>query len=154
MAKKLATCESDLEKAEERADVGETKILELEEELRVVANNLKSLEVAEEKANQREKTYKEQIKTLTAKLKQAEARAEFAEKSVLKLQKEVIHMISNEQCHRFTIQSKLAMQIQPFQTLTQCAQVDRLEDELVSEQEKFKAITEELEQTFAEMSGY
>merc|ERR1712190_682839 len=79
VAKKLATCESDLEKAEERADVGETKILELEEELRVVANNLKSLEVAEEKANQREKTYKEQIKTLSAKLKQAEARAEFAE---------------------------------------------------------------------------
>merc|ERR1712156_737894 len=78
VAKKLATCESELEKAEERADVGETKILELEEELRVVANNLKSLEVAEEKANQREKTYKEQIKTLTAKLKQAEARAEAA----------------------------------------------------------------------------
>merc|ERR1712181_11281 len=119
-AKKVATCESELEKAEERADVGETKILELEEELRVVANNLKSLEVAEEKANQREKTYKEQIKTLTAKLKQAEARAEFAEKSVLKLQKEV----------------------------------DRLEDELVAEQEKHKAITEELEQTFAEISGY
>merc|ERR1711900_147874 len=103
-----------------RADVGETKILELEEELRVVANNLKSLEVAEEKANQREQSYKEQIKTLTARLKQAEARAEFAEKSVQKLQKEV----------------------------------DRLEDELVGEQEKFKAITEELEQTFAEMSGY
>ena len=34
------------------------------------------------------------------------------------------------------------------------AQVDRLEDELMSEQEKYKAITEELEQTFAEMSGY
>merc|ERR1712032_1457228 len=50
VAKKLATYESELEKAEERADVGETKILELEEELRVVANNLKSLEVAEEKA--------------------------------------------------------------------------------------------------------
>ena len=33
-------------------------------------------------------------------------------------------------------------------------QVDRLEDELASEQEKLKAITEELEQTFAEMSGY
>ena len=47
------------------------------------------LQVAEEKANQREKTYKEQIKTLSAKLKQAEARAEFAEKSVQKLQKEV-----------------------------------------------------------------
>ena len=46
-------------------------------------------QVAEEKANQREQSYKEQIKTLTAKLKQAEARAEFAEKSVQKLQKEV-----------------------------------------------------------------
>merc|ERR1712080_626324 len=89
VAKKLAQCEADLEEAEERAEVGETKIVELEEELRVVANNLKSLEVAEEKANQREKTYKEQIKSLTAKLKQAEARAEFAEKSVQKLQKEV-----------------------------------------------------------------
>merc|ERR1712110_743524 len=104
VAKKLANCESDLEKAEERADAGETKILE----------------VAEEKANAREKAYKEQIKALTTKLKQAEARAEFADKSVAKLQKEV----------------------------------DRLEDELVAEQEKYKAITEELEMTFAEMSGY
>merc|ERR1712179_105538 len=34
------------EKTEERAETGETKIVELEEELRVVANNLKSLEVA------------------------------------------------------------------------------------------------------------
>ena len=33
-------------------------------------------------------------------------------------------------------------------------QVDRLEDELAAEQEKYKAITEELEATFAEMSGY
>merc|ERR1712013_697362 len=54
------------------------------------------------------------------KLKQSETRAEFAERSVGKLQKEV----------------------------------DRLEDELLGEQDKFKAITEELDQTFAEMSGY
>merc|ERR1711970_935002 len=54
----------------ERAETGEIKIIELEEELRVVANNLKSLEVSEEKANQRESSYKEQIKTLTTKLKQ------------------------------------------------------------------------------------
>ena len=33
-------------------------------------------------------------------------------------------------------------------------QVDRLEDELAAEQEKYKSITEELEATFAEMSGY
>merc|ERR1712098_146817 len=76
-------------RAEERAEIGEIKIIELEEELRVVANNLKSLEVSEEKANQREASNKEQIKSLIAKLKQAEARAEFAERSVQKLQKEV-----------------------------------------------------------------
>merc|ERR1712158_97287 len=53
-------------------------------------------------------------------LEEAETRSEFAERSVVKLQKEV----------------------------------DRLEDELVNEQDKFKAITEELDATFAEMSGY
>ena len=51
-AKKLATVEGDLDRAEERADTSEHKIIELEEELRVVGNNLKSLEVSEEKANQ------------------------------------------------------------------------------------------------------
>merc|ERR1719238_2019158 len=46
--KKLVQTEADLERTEERAEVGEIKIVELEEELRVVANNLKSLEVSEE----------------------------------------------------------------------------------------------------------
>ena len=41
-----------------------------------------------------------------------------------------------------------------FSPIWSTSQVDRLEDELISEQEKFKAINEELEQTFAEMSGY
>merc|ERR1719378_732202 len=61
--------EADLDRAEERADTSEHKIIELEEELRVVGNNLKSLEVSEEKANQREEAYKEQIKTLTTRMK-------------------------------------------------------------------------------------
>merc|ERR1712115_245298 len=114
--KKMMETERNLEVSDERASVGEFKIIELE----VVANNLRSLEVSEDKANKRESHYKEEIKRLTVKLKQSETRSEFAERSVLKLQKEV----------------------------------DRLEDELLGEQEKFKAITEELDQTFAEMSGY
>jgi len=40
-------------------------------------------------ASQKEETYSEQIRLLTAKHKEAEARAEFAERSVQKLQKEV-----------------------------------------------------------------
>ena len=51
VARKLAMVEADLERAEERAETGESKIVELEEELRVVGNNLKSLEVSEEKVN-------------------------------------------------------------------------------------------------------
>ena len=47
-----------------------SKIVELEEELRVVGNNLKSLEVSEEKALQREDSYEEQIRTLSARLKE------------------------------------------------------------------------------------
>ena len=138
MSKKLQAIEADLERAEERGEMGETKIMELEEELKVVANNLKSLEVSEEKANQREIANKEQVKTLTTKLKQAEARAEFAERSVQKLQMEVIIIIV------VLITILILIHIQ----------VDRLEDELMMEQEKLKGITEELEQTFAEMSGY
>merc|ERR1712200_241772 len=108
-SKKMTTAEAQLEVDGERADLSE---------LKVVDNNLKSLEVSEDKANQREEYYKVEIKKLTAKLKQCDTRAEFAERSVQKLQKEV----------------------------------DRLEDELVGEQDKFKAITEELNATFAEMS--
>merc|ERR1711954_127884 len=118
--KQMVEAEAKLEIDGERADVSEFKIIELEEELKVVAINLKSLEVSEDKANKKEDFYKGEIKKLTGKLKQSETRAEFAERSVLKLQKEV----------------------------------DRLEDELVHEQDKFKAITEELDATFAEMSGY
>ncbi len=47
-----------------------SKIVELEEELRVVGNNLKSLEVSEEKALQREDTFEEQIRVLTSRLKE------------------------------------------------------------------------------------
>lgn len=47
-----------------------SKIVELEEELRVVGNNLKSLEVSEEKALQREDSYEEQIRVLSQRLKE------------------------------------------------------------------------------------
>ena len=63
VARKLAMVEGDLERAEERAEGGESKIVDLEEELRVIGENLKALEVAEEKAQQREEEYKKQVKS-------------------------------------------------------------------------------------------
>lgn len=81
--------EQDLERAEERAEQSDCKIVELEEELRVVGNNLKSLEVSEEKAMASREHVEDKIHSISQKLSQAEARAEFAERSVQKLQKEV-----------------------------------------------------------------
>merc|ERR1711956_103635 len=69
---------------DERAESGENKIVDLEEELRMIGENLKALEVAEEKAQQREEEYKKQIRTLSEKFKNAEARAEYGEKTVQK----------------------------------------------------------------------
>ena len=55
-------------------NLGENKIVDLEEELKVIGENLKALEVAEEKAQQREEDYKKQLKLLTERLKSAESR--------------------------------------------------------------------------------
>jgi len=66
-----------------------SKCSELEEELKNVTNNLKSLEAQAEKYSQKEDKYEEEIKILTDKLKEAETRAEFAERSVAKLEKTI-----------------------------------------------------------------
>merc|ERR1712032_1795175 len=89
MARKLQVEIRRREEAEGEVAALNRRIQQLEEELRVVGNNLKSLEVSEEKASKKEESFSTQLRTLTAKCKEAEARAEFAERSVTKLQKEV-----------------------------------------------------------------
>ena len=82
VARKLVLVETDVEKAEERAELAESKANELEEELKAVANNLKSLEAAAEKYSVKEQQYIEEVKSLEEKLKDAEQRAEASEKMV------------------------------------------------------------------------
>jgi len=120
VAKKLAVVESDLERAEDRAETGETKVIDLEEELSYCGNTLKSLGNAEEHALAREVIYKDKIAFLQKKCKAADARVDFAERTVAKLQKDV----------------------------------DRLEDDLANEKEKYRGMTDELDSTFNEISGY
>merc|ERR1711902_161822 len=93
VARKLAMVEGDLDRAVERADAGESKIVDLEEELRQIGENLKALEVAEEKAQQREEEYKKQIKQLSEKFKSAESRSEYGEKLVQKLNLRIDNII-------------------------------------------------------------
>merc|ERR1712242_668066 len=71
-SRKLALLEADLERAEERAEVSESKIVELEEEVRVVSNNLKSLEASEVQASKAEESYADRVRDLGLKSKEAE----------------------------------------------------------------------------------
>ena len=81
--------EKDLEKAESKAELEETQVSELEEELKIVARNSKSLEELEKKAVSREEAQRMKMKQLMEDLKKAEERAQFAEQSVHRVQVEV-----------------------------------------------------------------
>ena len=61
------------------------QISELEEQLRAVGENMKQLEVSEEKALQREEKFKEQIRHVVMRLKEADKRAEYGEMNITKL---------------------------------------------------------------------
>lgn len=119
-ARRFAIMEVDLERTEDRADAAETKLAELEEELKVVGNNMKMLEISEQEALSREESYDEQIREMSTRLKEAEERADLGDRTMTKLQKEV----------------------------------DRLTEECNDQKEKYKNISEELEQTLNDLQGY
>uniref|UniRef100_A0A8I3WEV0 Tropomyosin alpha-1 chain n=1 Tax=Callithrix jacchus TaxID=9483 RepID=A0A8I3WEV0_CALJA len=80
VARMLVIIENDLERAEEPAGLSEGQVRRLEEQLRIMDQTLKALMAAEDKYSQKEDKYEEEIKVLSDKLKEAETRAEFAEK--------------------------------------------------------------------------
>merc|ERR1712241_1045044 len=79
ISRKNNNLELELARANERADNEEKKIRELEEELKIVGQNLQQLEVSEEKAMAREENYQKQIRELLLRLKAAETQAENSE---------------------------------------------------------------------------
>jgi len=88
-ARKLSTIDVDLERSLSTLIASENKILELEEELEIVGNNMKSLEISEQEAAVRQENYEDSIAQLTEDLKDTEDRCTEAEKALIKLQKEV-----------------------------------------------------------------
>ncbi|XP_076104500.1 uncharacterized protein LOC143073090 isoform X23 [Mytilus galloprovincialis] len=109
-ARKLAITEVDLERAEARLEAAEAKVLELEEELKVIGNNMKSLELSQEEASQREDSYEETIRDLTNRLKDAEYRAETSDRTVQTLQREVDKIqedYENEHRQRMDLQEEM-----------------------------------------------
>ena len=93
----MSQVEKNLEKAESKAELEETQVSELEEELKIVTRNTKSLEEAEKKAVSREEAQRMKMKQLMEDLKKAEERAQFAEQSVHRVQVEVWREKNHEQ---------------------------------------------------------
>ena len=57
LTRRLGVFDDDFHRSTERADHCERKVKELEDELKMIGENMKALEVAEEKALQREEKY-------------------------------------------------------------------------------------------------
>merc|ERR1712080_112635 len=164
---KAVTASDDSERAKKvfqcKADEDEKRITSLE----------KDLKEAREKAEAADATYDEVAKKLAqceSDLEKAEERAEVGETKIVELEEELRVVANNlkslevaeektnkEQIKTLTAKLKQAEARAEFaekSVMKLQKEVDRLEDELASEQDKLKGITEELEQTFAEMSGY
>jgi len=115
--RKYANLDSESQRASQRADDEDKKIVELEEELKVVGSNLQQLEVSEEKALEREEGYQRQISELMKRLKMAETQAENSEMNIQRLN----------------------------------IRIDQIEDELIHEKLKIKAISDDVDGTFKQM---
>merc|ERR1712117_440147 len=89
VSRTLVVVEGNLGRAEERAESGESKVAEYEEELNLLANNLKSVEVALDKANEKEYEYENTVRDLDERLEEALKRAEFAERTINKLEQQL-----------------------------------------------------------------
>lgn len=87
--RRLGVMEEELKRSEERADNCQRKVASIDEELKVVGENMKQLEVAEEKALIREEKYKDQIIALVNRLTAADDRAEYGEMNITKLNQRI-----------------------------------------------------------------
>merc|ERR1712200_90817 len=87
--RKLAMTQVELDRTNEKANEAESKIQELEEQMNVVGQNMKTLELSETNALKRHEDYEEKIRDLTLNLKFTEIQAAAAEREATKLQKEL-----------------------------------------------------------------
>jgi len=78
----------DLERTLSRCEESEVEIQELEDELKIVGQNMKTLELSETEALLRQEKYEETIRTLAANLKMTEITAH-SEREAARLQKEL-----------------------------------------------------------------
>merc|ERR1712218_184725 len=83
--RKLGVQEDELKRSTERAEIAEGKLKDVEQELETVGDNMKQLEISAEKAIEREEKLTDKIHSLLERLKLAEARYEYGEMNITKL---------------------------------------------------------------------
>merc|ERR1711926_58454 len=85
LSRKLGVQEAELKRAVERAELAEKNLKGIEDELETVGENMKQLEKSAEKALEREEKLKDKILQLQNKFKVSEARFEYGEMNITKL---------------------------------------------------------------------
>jgi len=93
ISRKVAMTNVELERTNEKTAEAKTGIQELEEQLNVVGQNMKTLELSETQALKRHEEFEEKIRDLILNLKFAEIQAAAAEREAAKLQKELDALI-------------------------------------------------------------
>jgi len=89
LSRKLGVQEAELKRAVERAELAEKNLKGIEEELETVGDNMKQLEKSAEKALQREEKLVEKIYNLQSKYKTTEAKFEYGEMNITKLNQRI-----------------------------------------------------------------
>merc|ERR1712209_263387 len=89
LSRKLGVQESELKRGIERAELAEKNLKSIEEELELVSENMKQLEKSAEKALEREEKLIEKILSLQNKYKVTEARFEYGEMNITKLNQRI-----------------------------------------------------------------
>merc|ERR1711913_118040 len=89
LSRKLGVQEAELKRGLERAELAEKKLKEIEEELESVGENMKQLEKSAEKAQAREEKLVDKILGLQNKYKVTEARFEYGEMNITKLNQRI-----------------------------------------------------------------
>merc|ERR1712087_1007513 len=95
ITRKLAMTQVELERTLEKAVESEARIQELEEQMNIVGQNMKTLELSETQALKRHEEAEEKIRDLTLNLKFAEIQAAAAEREAAKLQQELDLLVAD-----------------------------------------------------------
>jgi len=95
VARKLAMTQVEFDRTTDKAKEAEQKIDVLEEQLNVVGQNMKTLELSETQALKRHEEAEEKIRDLTMNLKFAEIQAAAAEREAAKLQQELDLLVAD-----------------------------------------------------------